>query len=72
MCGDSKALTEVEDQKRAKIALEVERGTETQGRVEKSEECYQADKPPLSKGYQMFLPCKCVQEWPKAWMVPQD
>lgn len=64
MCGDSKALTEVEDQKRAEIALEVERRTETQGRAEKSED--QADKPPLSKGYQMFLPCKCVQEWPKA------
>lgn len=29
MCGDSKALTEPEDQKIVKSALEVERGTET-------------------------------------------
>lgn len=34
MCGDSKALTEPEDQKRA---LEVERGTETQAEWERVE-----------------------------------
>lgn len=34
MCGDSKALTEAEDQKRA---LEVERGTETQAEWKRKE-----------------------------------
>lgn len=50
MCGDSKALTEPEDQKRVKSALEVERGRETEA-VEVDERHDQADRPPLSKGW---------------------
>lgn len=64
MCGDSKALTEAEDQKGAKRTLEIERRKEWRalsGRQATSKQ-----------RLQMFLAYKCVQEWPKAWTRPQN